>query len=192
MLRPQPCPFCGIKYQAIHLRRRADVEKQGWRRVSQRCQRLGLVVLQRQVDQQPGDPLSQQLLQRQQAGRLGRLFRHGDNNPRPGLCGAVFHRRGDLGRRMESQIAGKQPEGAATLARQLLRPPVGNVVQLAHGKQHLLSGTSRDVLRLVNDAGDGLVGDARETGDIVKRNGFHGVTWQPACRQCNPNRLPLL
>lgn len=74
---------------------------------------------------------------------------------------------------MQGQVGRDETQRAGAFTRQLLCPKVRHVVQLRHRLLHLFSRAGRDMLRVVNDAGNGLVRDPRKEGDIIKGDSFH-------------------
>ena len=82
---------------------------------------------------------------------------------------------------MQGQIGGDESQRAGAFTRQLLCPQVRHVVQLRHRLLNLFPGTDRDMLRVVNDARDGLIRNPRKEGDIIESDSFHAL-WHRVSR----------
>ncbi|MNS36771.1 hypothetical protein D3C72_689690 [compost metagenome] len=74
---------------------------------------------------------------------------------------------------MQRQVGGNQPQRAGAFSGQLLRTAIGDVVQFSHRLLHLFTGPCGDVLRVVYYAGDRLIGNARQAGNVIESDGFH-------------------
>ena len=93
-------------------------------------------------------------------------------------------------RRVQRQIGSDQSQRTDALARQLLRATVRNIVQLRHGLLHLFPCPGRNMLRVVNHTGNGLIRHPRKEGNIIEGNGFHafrlGVNRAVYCGTARP------
>ncbi|MNU97391.1 hypothetical protein D3C71_874630 [compost metagenome] len=176
MLRAQRRALLRIKGQAMYFCFRGNIKKQHRHRRGQLAYFFGIPIVERYVNQQPFHALGQQFLKCCLA-TFG-MFHHRDQHACATLARAGFDRRGDLRRRMQRQIGGDQPQRAGAFPGELLRPAIGYVMQFTHRLLHLVTGARGDVFCIVNHARNGLVGNARQAGNVIQSDGFHISTSQ--------------